>query len=223
MIQPTLDTTMNHETRSSHTDHARKTTLGEMLSKNRVVQLLEIAIVFLPPSLVIIAFHIMSIDNPLLFIGGLWVANVLMIGLIWLGIKLRDDSWNSIGLTLVPTDISAVGWAVLKSIPIFVFAVIAFVIGSIVMANIVGIPDAADMNKLGSLLGNLPMLLISLLGVYVVSSFGEEVVYRGFLITRLEKLLPGKHRAAPITALILSSLVFGFAHFECHIPFSLAQ
>ena len=56
------------------------------------------------------------------------------------------------------------------------------------MANIVGVPDGADMTKYNYLRGNLPMLLISLAGVYIVSSFGEEVVYRGFLITRLEQL-----------------------------------
>ena len=36
--------------------------------------------------------------------------------------------------------------------------------------------------------GNLPMLLLSLAGVYIVSSFGEEVLYRGFLINRLAEI-----------------------------------
>lgn len=55
-------------------------------------------------------------------------------------------------------------------------------VGSIVAANLMTIPEGADMSGYNYLQGNLPMLLLALAGVYVVSSFGEEVIYRGFLI-----------------------------------------
>ena len=60
---------------------------------------------------------------------------------------------------------------------------------------------------------NIAMLfLVSLAAIYVVSSLGEEVVYRGFLINRLEELFGGGRKATWV-AVILSSLIFGLAHF----------
>ena len=70
------------------------------------------------------------------------------------------------------------------------------------------------MTKYNYLSGNLPMLIISLACVYAGSSFGEEVVYRGFLMTRIQDLLGGQTKLALMGALILSSIIFGFAHFE---------
>jgi membrane protease YdiL (CAAX protease family) len=61
--------------------------------------------------------------------------------------------------------------------------------------------------------GNLPMLLLALAGVYIVSSFGEEVIYRGFLINRLEEIAhDGK--AARRIAVVISAVVFGLVHFS---------
>ena len=56
------------------------------------------------------------------------------------------------------------------------------------------------------------MLVVSLASIYVVSSFGEEVIYRGFLLNRFTDLL-GDSRTATWVAVILSSLIFGLAHF----------
>ena len=68
------------------------------------------------------------------------------------------------------------------------------------------------MSEYNYLAGNLPMLLLSLVGVYIVSSFGEEVIYRGFLITRIEELRPGSRHIRKI-AVVISAVVFGFAHY----------
>jgi membrane protease YdiL (CAAX protease family) len=187
---------------------------SEILSKNKFLQLLEIGIVFSPILVVIAAFRMMNIENPMVFVAAIWVANVTMLGLIWLGIRLRRESWTSVGLRFERPSIATVGWAILKSIPIFMFAIAAFILGSFVMANVVGIPDGADMTKYNYLRDNLPMLIVSLAGAYVVASFGEEVVYRGFLISRLQSLFGGESKTAVVAALIISSIIFGFAHFE---------
>ena len=76
---------------------------------------------------------------------------------------------------------------------VFVLALCGFVIGSIIMANITGIPESADMSGYAYLEDNIGMLFLSLAGVYIVSSFGEERIYRGFLINRILELgLNGK-------------------------------
>ena len=199
------------ELNESGAPHSKLTTL---LSTDKRIQLLEIAIVFSPAVIAIIAYRVLKIENPMQMIAAVWIANIVMLGLVWLGVRLRGDSGNSIGLPIERTSVSRVLWTILKSILILILAVSAFILGSMVMINLVGIPEGADMTKYNYLRGNLAMLLISLAGVYVVSSFGEEVVYRGFLITRLQELLGGTGKLPAIGAIILSSVIFGFAHFE---------
>ena len=55
------------------------------------------------------------------------------------------------------------------------------------------------------------MLMGALAAAYVVSSVGEEVVYRGFLINRLAELTSTRTRWT--TAVIGSAALFGLAHF----------
>jgi membrane protease YdiL (CAAX protease family) len=96
---------------------------------------------------------------------------------------------------------------------VLVFALAAFVAGSMLATNLAPAPENADMSGYGYLRGNLPMLLVALAAVYVVSSFGEEVVYRGFLMTRLSEIGKGT-RAARGAAVVISAIVFGLAHFN---------
>lgn len=81
------------------------------------------------------------------------------------------------------------------------------------MANIVGIPEGANMSNYSFLKDNFGMLLMMLAGVYIVSSFGEEVIYRGFLITRFSQF-GTVTKTAKILAVILSAIIFGFAHYS---------
>lgn len=192
----------------------RNSGLGAALPGSLPFKVFEIAVVFSPVLIVILGFRILNLREPLLMIAGVWVAYIFMLAAIWLSIYLRGETGKSIGLSFDLPTLNDALWTVLKSIGILVFAVLGFALGSIVMANNVGIPEAADMSKYNYLKGNLPLLLLSLAGVYFVSSFGEEVVFRGFLITRLESMLGGKTRGAIIGSLVLSSVVFGFAHFE---------
>jgi len=81
------------------------------------------------------------------------------------------------------------------------------------MANITGIPEGADMANYDYLKDNIGMLILSLIGVYIVSSFGEEVIYRAFLINRISELgLDAKK--ARIVAVILSAVIFGLIHYS---------
>ena len=79
------------------------------------------------------------------------------------------------------------------------------------MANLIGMPEKADMSKYYYLRGNLPMTMLALGSVYMVSAFAEEVIYRGFLITRISEL-GGYGKSAFRFAVVFSSLVFGLVH-----------
>lgn len=142
-----------------------------------------------------------------------WVANVLMLVTIRIGLRVRGQTWEHLGLRRHWGGLRAAGRAVLQSILVLVLALAAFITGSVVMRNVVTATTNADMSGYEYLQGNLPMLLLALAAVYVVSSFGEEVLYRGFLITRLTEI-GGAGKAAARMAVVTSAVVFGLAHFD---------
>jgi membrane protease YdiL (CAAX protease family) len=89
----------------------------------------------------------------------------------------------------------------------------AFAVAALVMANGMSAPQAAAMSVYIDLQEKLPMLLPALAGAYPVLSFGEEVICRGLLITRLVGI--GRHgNPARRIAVATSAVVFGPAHFS---------
>ena len=197
-------------------DNARKvgklSTLARTLRENRAAKAAEIGV------LAVIAFAVVFTgwrivgDNPIARQAVVWVANVLMLITIWIGLRLRGQTWGDLGLRLKANP-RALGRTFLQSIVVLIFAVVAFVAGSVLMANVTAAPEAADMSGYSYLQGNLPLLLLALVSVYGVSSFGEETIYRGFLLTRLEEM-GGGGQAASSLAVVTSSVVFGLVHFD---------
>jgi len=185
---------------------------GENLRNQKLIGLLEIVGVFAAAAVIIVI--------GLAFVGdGLFArqlvlvaANIAMLFLVFLGLRLRRQSIAYLGLSLRFAGWKPVALGFAKSLAALALALGGFMFGSMVMVNITGIPGQADTSGYSYLQGNLPMLLVSLAAIYVVSSFGEEVVYRGFLINRLEELFGGGRKAI-WTAVVLSSLIFGLAHF----------
>lgn len=141
-----------------------------------------------------------------------WVANVAMLFTIWVGLRLRGETWGHLGLSLDFGGKRAILRLVIQSVAVLIFALVAFIAGSMLAMNLATAPASADMSGYEYLQGNLPMLLLALAGVYVVSSFGEEVVYRGFLMNRIAEMGKSTKLAWGI-AVVISAIVFGLAHF----------
>lgn len=172
-------------------------------------RLLEIAAVFGTAFIILVVGLPLTGDNFMAKQLVIWVANVAMILIVALGLKRRGEGWSHFGVRPIENWLRLVGASLLA----FVFAIAAFVIGSIIMANITGIPESADMSSYEFLSGNLPMLFVTLSGIFVASSFGEEFVYRGFLTTRIAEMMGG-HKRAWIWAVVISSVAFGLAHYS---------
>lgn len=183
------------------------------MQTNRLFRIGEILLVF------IVAFVFIGLtkplvgDNPILKQAAVWIANILMLIIVWTGLKLRGESWKDFGLGFKSITWSEGLKMFLLSLLVFVLAVAGFIIGSIIMANITGIPESANMSGYDYLKDNIGMLLLTLGGVYIVSSFGEEVIYRAFLINRISEF-GQETKKATIIAVILSSIIFGLVHYE---------
>ena len=157
--------------------------------KTKIGILLEMLLIFLVAFIIIKVF--VAPNNPEKLIWNqifIWIANIIMLSMVVLGANFRGEGLKEFGLSI--SKFNRVQWLkfVFLSIAVFVFALIAFIIGSIIMANIIGIPEQADMASYDYMKGNLGLFLLSYMGVLVVSSFGEEVIYRAYLINRFQQL-----------------------------------
>ncbi|MDR8392912.1 CPBP family intramembrane metalloprotease [Aliifodinibius sp. S!AR15-10] len=182
---------------------------GEALQDDVKIQIAEIFLVFTPAVLIILLAKPFVGQNPILSQSVVWVANIVMLMMVWGGLRLRGQSWSHLGLKLQHSKSKTF----LYSILVFVAAMVGFVMGAIIMANIVGVPESADMSGYNYLEGNLPMLIAALVAVFIVSSFGEEVIYRGFLITRISEMGSGS-KSWTRFAVFISAVIFGLIHFE---------
>lgn len=185
------------------------TALRIALQGNTIVQLLEILLVFFVAFFIIVIAQPFIGDNPLVRQGVVWGANIVMLFLVWLGLRFRGQSWSHLGLRRKFISLRTF----LLSLLVLIAAMIGFITGSIIMANITGIPESADMSGYNFLQGNFPMLLAILPAVFLVSSFGEEVIYRGFLITRVSEM-GGSGKIAVRIAVGVSAIIFGLVHYE---------
>jgi len=190
-----------------------KTKIGHLLNTNRIVKISEILLVF------ILAFALIKIltpyagDNQLLKFGIVWCTNILMIGLVWLGIKLRGQKWSDFGLTFGRIRLKESFRIFLLSLLVCILGLAGYMLGTLIMANISGMPDSADLSVYEYLHNNIFMLILTLIGVYIISSFGEEVVYRAFLINRISELgLDTKY--GKIATVLISAVIFGLVHYE---------
>ena len=187
--------------------------IGFLLKTNKQAKILEPFLVFLIAFLFITAFISEEATDLIYNQAIIWFANILMLVLVFTGIKLRGEGLNHFGLSFKKFNWKFGLKTFLQSLVVFVLALIGFIIGSIIMANITGIPEASDMSNYAYLNDNVWMLCLTLGGVYIVSSFGEEIIYRAFLINRISELGLTSKTGKTIVVLI-SAIIFGFVHYS---------
>ena len=196
-------------------DHVTKvpgTALGKRLQTSRLFKIAEILFLFVLGFAFIQLFMPLAGDDPFFRQLVVAAANVLMIIYVWAGLKLRGENWKHFGLTF-----QSISWSeglkrFLLSLLVAALGAAGFLLGSVIMVNITGVPETADMSGYNYLNGHIGKLLLALAGVYIASSFGEEVIYRAFLINRISEI-GNNTKKLTVLAIILSSLIFGLVHF----------
>jgi hypothetical protein len=124
-------------------------------------------------------------------------------------LKRQGSSWLDIGLARPKS------W--LRTVLLGFGAAIVVIVMMLVVSNIaLNLPGAevaeADMSRFNPLEGNLPLLLTSVLLAWTAVAFGEEMMYRAFLINQLGILFQSA-KLRWVLALIFSSVIFGIVHF----------
>ncbi len=70
---------------------------------------------------------------------------------------------------------------------------------------------ATDLSSLEGLKGNWINYLVFLAIMWVFAAFGEEFLYRGYMVKQLARIF-GNSQSAWVAAILISSFAFGFAH-----------
>lgn len=68
-----------------------------------------------------------------------------------------------------------------------------------------------DLSRFATLVGNLPQFLYVMPLVWIFAAFGEEFLYRGFILENVHRILGGGN-AAMVAAIIVQAVLFGAGH-----------
>jgi membrane protease YdiL (CAAX protease family) len=166
-----------------------------MRPRERWVSLLEVAV----GAFIVIGhnvFHIVPNEVPILFV------------LFWVSFRLRDGGWAVAGLRRPSS-----WW---KTVAMAVAGAAVLILGSELVIQ----PLAEHLSHQTEAVSSLfktpafdwKVVLRNLAIVWIFAAFGEELSYRGYLLTRAADL-GNRSKIAYVAAMLYVAVLFGFGHF----------
>lgn len=142
------------------------------------------------------------------------VSLLLTLLVLTLYLRARGSSWRAFGLHPPPSL-----RAKLMIVPQMLATLAAFAL--VVAITTLGLPalgldfmariPAGVEDRWGDVAGSLPHYLLWLTIVWTAAAFGEEMFFRGYLVSRLQQAF-GSGWASAIAAVVISALIFGYGH-----------
>lgn len=128
-------------------------------------------------------------------------------------LKASGESWASLGFIHSTSHLKLAFWTIGAFVLTILAGVLAGSIASGVLPNLQVSEQAGNFaqNRFANVPGNLPAYLYWLLVSWIVGGFTEELLFRGFLINRFEKLFKKVPFAVGI-AIVIQALIFGQQH-----------
>jgi uncharacterized protein len=129
---------------------------------------------------------------------------LLLLG--WISLRVRKLGWAQVGLTRyrnwkVSLLLGVAAGLLLEGFQLFVSQPLL----------VRWLHKQPDLETFRALNGNLKWTLIAIVGAWTLAAFGEEMVYRGYLMNRVADLF-NRTRSAWIISLIAVHVGFGLAH-----------
>lgn len=130
-----------------------------------------------------------------------------LFGLGWISLRLRGLRWRDVGLArprswAVAIGIGVLGGLAMEALELFVTQPL--------LIRITG--RKPDFSEFFVLHGNAKLLLLGLALSWTLAAFGEEMVWRGYLMNRVAGIFGRSRQASWIISLILTNAAFGLAH-----------
>ena len=141
-------------------------------------------------------FHLLPNEVLILFVLG------------WISLRWRDGGWKAAGLRRPDS-----WWKILTIA--FGAALILFFGSELIVGPLLRRlwPEPEQVSGvLQSAASGWKQALTSLIVVWTFAAFGEELAYRGYLLTRGADIL-GRTKVAYLAAMILAAVLFGFGHY----------
>jgi membrane protease YdiL (CAAX protease family) len=129
-----------------------------------------------------------------------------LLALAWISLRLRKLRWRDVGLRLYQTWPVTLGLGFAAGIALEAFQLL---VSQPFLVRVLGKPP--DLELFRALHGNLQWTLLALVGSWTLAAFGEEMVYRGYLMNRVAGLFR-RTRSAWVVSLLLVHVGFGLAH-----------
>ncbi len=129
---------------------------------------------------------------------------LLLLG--WVSLRIRGLRWKDLGLTLHRS------WAATLAVGVssgLAMELMELFVTQPLFARLTG--KMPDLSLFQALHHNVKFTLIVLALAWTLAAFGEEMVWRGYLMNRVAEL-GGSRRVAWIFSLILVNSLFGYAH-----------
>jgi membrane protease YdiL (CAAX protease family) len=162
--------------------------------------------------LFVIEFVVVAAIFYLDYVGILPVSKTPYLFLLgWISIRLRGLRWKDVGLRFgsIPdwrlTKLLLVGVAVgivMEALELFATQPILTKLLS----------QGPDLHELHRLVGNTQLFILGIVLAWVLAAFGEEFVYRGYLLNRGADLF-GRSTIGWVSSAVLITVLFGLAHF----------
>jgi len=125
----------------------------------------------------------------------------------WISLRLREGGWRAVGLTR-PKNWSRI-----------VLVALAIAILNQALSEYVTVPlvkhftgQSPDLSEFKPLIGNMKLALTAVVIVWTFAAFGEEMVYRGYLLRRAADL-GERSKVAYWIGLAYISVLFGVGHY----------
>ncbi len=129
---------------------------------------------------------------------------LLLLG--WVSLRVRKLRWRDVGPTRYRS------WPVTVALGVVLGTVLEsfqLLISQPILTKLIG--KQPDLELFRMLTGNVKMTLLFIALAWTLAAFGEELVWRGYLMNRVADVF-GRTRTAWAVSLIIVSGVFGLAH-----------
>lgn len=145
-------------------------------------------------------YHRVPNEVPILFVLG------------WISIRLRDGGWKTVGLRKPDSWRKTILWGVLAGVLIIAAGQLADFVGTKIWHQAAKGPAVLKEAK-----ASWKAALLGLGLVWTFAAFGEEMGYRGYLMTRAADV-GNRSKLAYLVALLASSVLFGYGHYYKGAP-----
>jgi uncharacterized protein len=126
----------------------------------------------------------------------------------WISLRVRGASWKSVGLARPRSWWSVVGWGLVVG---FAMECLELFATQPLLIRLLHAPP--DLSVLAQLRGSATLLVVVLVLTWTLAAFGEEMVWRGYVLNRIGDWIALPKLRWPV-AVAVSSAVFGLAHFD---------